>query len=82
MKVTGVEVAALTDRLLVVGGSGSGFEGWFAFVEPADGGPRTRWPLDGSPVGLALAGDSVVVATAEGLAAINFPQKRKQAGHD
>ncbi len=80
MKVTGIDVAALTDRLLVVGGGGGGIEGWFAFVEPAEGGPRTRWPLDGPPVGLALAGNSVVVATAAGLAAINFPAETEAGG--
>jgi hypothetical protein len=68
-----VRSAALNEDWLVLGGGPHRHSGWLEVHQAAASTSGTRWPLDGMPVGLGIAGDVLVAATPDGLLSIRLP---------
>jgi hypothetical protein len=69
-----VRSVALSERWLVLGDGPERFSGWLEIHEAADA-PAIRWPLDGLPVAVGIAGDVLVAATPDGLVNIGLPDR-------
>ncbi|KWV32474.1 ATP-binding protein [Micromonospora rifamycinica] len=65
--------AAVTAKWLVLGGGSDRRSGWLEMHPLTNRGPATRWPVDGTVIGLGVVRDLVVVATSGGLAVLRLP---------
>jgi hypothetical protein len=75
---------AVSADWLVLGGGSDRTSGWLE-IHRADGTvPATRWPFDGTPIGLGVVGDVAAVATPDGLAAVRLSRAAltSPGGHD
>ncbi|MFC7613254.1 hypothetical protein ACFQV2_06165 [Actinokineospora soli] len=72
-----VRAAVLSDRWIAFGGGNRSDTGWVTVGTRGRGMPTKRLPLDGPPADLALVSDVLVIATGDGLAAVDLEPLRE-----